>query len=135
MNTNKILISGLIGGIFSFFLGWLLWGILFKDMMNSDIAGMMRPESEMVMWAMALACLSYALLLSFIFVQWANISTWLSGAKAGAIIGLLIYLNIDLGMYSTTNIFSMTSVATDIVLGTFYSACIGAVIGFWLGRK
>ncbi len=135
MNTNRILLAGLVGGVFAFLFGWLLWGIIFKDMMPAGMASVTRAEADMVMWAMVASNLIWGVLMAYIFVQWANISTWLSGAKAGAILGLLISAAYDMGFFSMTTLFTLQDVAFDIALNTFFVAVMGAVIGWWLGWK
>ena len=94
MNTNKILLGAVAGGITYFLLGWLVYGTLLKDFTQSYPE--LKPETvtdimrnPMVMWAMALGCLVYGLFLAIVMGRWASISTFAAGAKAGAIIGLL----------------------------------------------
>lgn len=135
MKSNKILIGGLIGGITSFFLGWLIYGIIFMDAMKSPISGLMKPESEMVWWALIASCLFQGLLVSYIFGRWANITTAAGGATAGATIGIIMSLYFDLGIYASTNMFTMNSMMTDIALSTLMMAAIGAVVGWWHGRS
>lgn len=135
MKSNKILIGGLLGGLTSFLLGWIVYGIIFKDSMTSPVAGLMKPESEMIWWALILSCLFQGLLLSYIFGRWANITTALGGASAGAIIGGLLALYIDLGLYSMSNMFTTQTMVLDIVLSTIMMAAIGAVVGWWHGRS
>lgn len=135
MNTNKILVAGLIGGVFSFFFGWLLWGIIFKDMMPAGMATVARAESDMIMWAMIASSLLWGIFMAYVFVQWANISTWQGGAKAGAIMGLLISAAYDTSFYSMTTLFTLQDIVLDVALNTFFVGAMGAVIGWWLGRK
>src|SRR5690606_17848042 len=106
MNLQKVLISGVIIGLVSFFLGWLIWGILLTDF--AKIEGMMavsRPETEMIMWAMAVSNLAWGILLAYIF-DLGKISTMQSGLVTGAIIGLLYALSLDFGFYSMTTLFT-----------------------------
>jgi hypothetical protein len=135
MNTNKILVAGLIGGVFSFFFGWLIFGFLLKDMMPSGMASVLRPEADMIMWAMIVSNLVWGLLMAFIFVQWASIATWMSGAKAGAILGLLIATAYDMNFYAMSTMFTLQDVVMDIIINTLFVAVMGAVVGWWLGRK
>ncbi|MFZ1748648.1 MAG: hypothetical protein WAU01_00575 [Saprospiraceae bacterium] len=135
MNTNKILVAALVGGVFSFLFGWLVFGILFPDIMHIDLPGFTKPEAEFSMVSMAISNLIWGLLLAFIFVHWANISTWIGGAKAGAILGLLISAAYDTGFFAMTNMFTMNSMLIDIAVNTVFVAIIGAVMGWWLGRK
>lgn len=135
MNTNRILLAGLVGGVFAFFFGWLLWGILFNDLMPTGIKAVERAESDMIMWALAVANLLWGILIAYIFVQWANISTWQSGAIAGAVIGFFTTASFDLGYFAMTNLFTLQELAIDVALNTLWVATIGAVVGWWLGWK
>ncbi|MBK8517474.1 MAG: hypothetical protein IPL55_14660 [Saprospiraceae bacterium] len=135
MNTNKILVAGLIGGVFSFFFGWLIYGILLADMMPENVPDLNRAEADMIWWAVIVSNLLYGILFAYVFVQWASISTWMGGAKAGAILGFLITASYDTGLFAFTKMHTMQSMIMDIVVGTIFAAIVGAVIGWWLGRK
>ncbi len=135
MKSNKILIGGLLGGLTSFLLGWLIYGVIFRDAMASPVAGLMKPETEMVWWALIVSCLFQGLLVSYIFGRWANITTAIGGASAGATIGVLMAIYYDLGFFATSNMFTVNSLITDIALSTVMMAAIGAVVGWWHGRS
>lgn len=136
MNANKILVAGVVGGIFAFLLGYVVWGILLKDALPDNVPGLMRPESEMIYWALIVSNIIFGIFLSYIFVEWANISTWMTGARAGAILGFLITASYDLSFYSMSNMFGgMGELLMDIVANTVWSAIIGAFIGWWLGWR
>ncbi len=135
MNTNRILLAGLIGGVFGFFFGWLLFGILLNGQMPLGMTSVLRAESDMVMWAMVLSNLIWGLFLAYVFVQWANISTWMSGASAGALMGFLISAAYDTSFFSMTTMYTLSDVAMDVALNTLYVAVVGAVVGWWLGWK
>lgn len=76
----------------------------------------------------------YALLLAYIFDQWANIKTLATGAKAGALIGLLIGISYDFLNYGMTNLMNMTGAVADILMSAVMGAVTGAVVAWWLGR-
>lgn len=136
MNLQKILVSGLIVGVIGFFLGWLIWGILLADFFAAPgMSGVMRGESEMIMWSMVISNLLWGILLAYIFIEWANISTVQTGFMAGAILGCLISGAFDFGMYSMTTLFTLTDVIKDIIANTLYVGVLGAILGWWLGRK
>lgn len=136
MNANKILVAGVVGGIFAFLLGYVVWGILLKDALPDNVPGLMRPESEMIYWALIVSNIIFGIFLSYIYVEWANISTWMTGARAGAILGFLITASYDLSFYSMSNMFGgMGELLMDIVANTVWSAIIGAFIGWWLGWR
>ena len=138
MNTNKILISGLVGAVVAFFLGFLFYGVLLNSffLANSGSAtGVMRGDTEMLWIPMILGHLSWGLLLAFIYVHWANISTFITGAKGGAILGLLIGATFDLINLGSTNIMNATGAIADIVVMVVITAITGGVIGWFLGRN
>ncbi|MBK7094906.1 MAG: hypothetical protein IPH57_07625 [Saprospiraceae bacterium] len=135
MNLKKITIVGLIGGVFAFFFGWLFFGIIFKDVMAFQMEGVWRGETEMVWWAMILSNLLWGWFFAFIFIHWANITTWFSGLKGGAILGFLMMAAFDSSMFSMTNLLTFNSMVIDILLNTVYTALIGAFIGWVAGKN
>lgn len=140
MNTTKMLISGIAGGIVAFFAGWLIYGMLLMDFMaeNSGTAtGVMRPEAEMVWWALILGNICTGILYSYIFNRWANISTLSAGLSAGAVIGLIMGASFDLTMYGTSNILAMKAIWVDIAASAVLGAIVGAVVGWvnGMGKK
>ncbi len=132
MNTNKILLGGLAGGVAYFFLGWLVYGILLGSVFESPAAVAKDP---MEMWAMALSCLLFGLLLALIFGRWANISTFMTGAQAGALIGALVAAWVDFSMFSMYNFVSLQQVLIDIVVAAVVAAITGGIVGLALGYK
>ena len=140
MNTTKMLISGIAGGIAAFFAGWLIYGILLMDFMtqNSGTAtGVMRADTEMVWWALIAGNLLSGMLYSYIFNRWANISTLSAGLSAGAVIGLIMGAAVDLTMYGTSNIMALNGVLADIAASAVLGAITGAVVGWvnGMGKK
>lgn len=140
MNTTKMLISGIAGGIVAFFAGWLIYGMLLMDFMaqNSGTAtGVMRADAEMVWWALIAGNLLTGILYSYIFNRWANISTLSAGLSAGAIIGLIMGAALDLTMYGTSNIMALNGVWVDIAASAVIGAVTGAVVGWvnGMGKK
>ncbi|MBK9328159.1 MAG: hypothetical protein IPM95_02360 [Sphingobacteriales bacterium] len=78
---------------------------------------------------------AYTLLMAIIFSNWAAITTLKNGALAGSAISLLIALSVDLGMWSTMNLYGRQVVITDVLVNTVMGAVIGAVIAWVLGYK
>lgn len=128
MKTKNFLVAGIVGGIVDFLLGWLFYGIIFKDTFPQP------EEGSETMIFIFLGCLTFGLFVSYIYTQWAQISTAATGAKAGAIIGLFV------GLYSNFFNMAMNSeavlnlAALDVVISVVMSAIIGAVIGLVNGK-
>lgn len=135
MNTNKFLVGGIIGGVASFLLGWLVWGMLlmnfFKEHSN-QASGIFYDDKHMVWWAMIVANLFFGLLISYILNKGGGASAG-AGASTGAVVGLLFGVGVDCYLYGQMNIFDTTWMAVDIVASVVVTAIVGGVIGWYLG--
>lgn len=133
MNTKAIL-AGLAGGVFAFFAGWLIYGILLMDFMMGHTTmyeGLMKDPPDFVF--IIISNLAYGFLLAVIFDKWANARTLASGFTTGLIVAFLITLSLDASMYAFYNLFDITALLTDIVTGTIFGGLTGAVVGIVLG--
>ena len=138
MTIKNRLLATLVGFVVLFLLGWLVYGMLLMDFYANNAGsatGVMRTEDEFIWWALILGNLFQAYLLVYIFGNWANITTFSDGLKAGAIIGLIMGLAFNLSMYGTSNLMNMTSALVDPLVSAFNMAITGGVVGFMLGRK
>ena len=134
MAIKKILLAGIAGAVVYFLLGWLFYGILLMNFMTENAGSATGVAKEpMLMWALALGDLFWGFLLAVIFGSWTNIRTWLAGAKAGAIIGLLMGAGIDLMMYGTSNLYNCTALVADVIVVIIMTAIAGAVVAVILG--
>ncbi|MFN3840810.1 MAG: hypothetical protein ACK4RF_08885 [Cyclobacteriaceae bacterium] len=138
MDAKKRILATLAGFVVFFLLGWLLYGMLLMDFFNGNqgtATGVMRADTEMIWWALAVGNLMQAYLLVYIFGNWANITTFGGGFKAGLIIGLIIGYGVDLTMYGTTNIMNLTGALVDPLVVGLMMGVSGGVIGVVLGKK
>ena len=131
---TKVLLAALGGGI----VNWLLGALLYLLLLGSYFAenhgeGVMKDPVEM--WAIILGCLFYGLLIAVIFDRWAQIKTAGTGAKAGAIIGLIASLAFNFWKLGDSYFFtSITPALIDCVVHTIMAAGTGAAAGWILGR-
>ena len=140
MNTQKFLVSGIVGGIVSFFGGYLIYGLLLTDFFNSNAGsatGVMRAMDAMIWWALILGNIFNGLMLSYIFNKWANITSLGSGLSGGLVIGLLMTAGFDLIMYATSNVSTLNATLVDIVCGAVMGGLTGAAVGMMngMGKK
>jgi hypothetical protein len=137
MNTNKFLIGGIIGGIAYFLLGWLVWGTLLMDFMNSHTSAagkaVMRPEADMIWWALIVANLLWGFVLSFVCAK-ANVSSAGGGASTGAVLSLLVSAGMNCFNYAMMPITDTTAMAVDVAASTVVGGIVGAIIGWYMGR-
>ncbi len=137
MQTNKILMGGIAGAIAFFFLGWLLYGTLFSNFMDSNTGsatGVHRPETEMVMWAMMLSNLALGFLFAIIISWRASSPSIMQGMRIGAIVGFLMACSLDFVMYGTSNIMNLTGTIGDILIFTVMCALGASVVAWIMGR-
>lgn len=125
MNTKNFLVSGIVGGILNFLLGWVFYGMLFKDI---------YPEGEsMNLLFTFLGCLTNGLFIAYIFTKWAGITNPLIGSKAGAVIGFFTSLSMNFFMYSNRTV-NYQNMALDVIITIVITAIMGAAIALINGK-
>jgi len=125
MNVKIFLVSGVIAGIINFLLGWVFYGILFKDI---------YPEGEnMNLIFTFLGCITYGLFIAYVFTKWAGITRPITGIQAGAVIGFFTSLSMNLYMYSNKPV-NYQNMALDVVITIAISAVMGAAIAYLNGK-
>jgi len=136
MNT-KVLLAGLAGGIVAFLLGWVIFGMLLMGYYEANMIhydGLIKGEGEMHLGLMFLSNLMLSMMLAYVFSRM-GVNDLKGGLIAGAIIGFLVYLSVDLGFMAMMNMFANhTMVVVDVLANTVWAALIGAVVGLMLGR-
>jgi len=136
MDTKKLLMGTVVGGIAYFFLGYLIYGMALTDFMaahTGSATGVQRAMEEMVWWALLLGNFAGGALLSYVFLKWANVSSFGGGLSAGATLGFFVATTFDFTMFATSNIIDLTGVVTDIVAYSVMSGISGGIIGTVLG--
>lgn len=129
MNVKNFFIGGIVGGIADFLMGWLVWGILLKDIMP-------KPEgagAENMMFIF-LGCMSFGFMLSYIFSQGDGISQCVPGIKLAVGVAIFMSLanNFFYNMYNTSIDIKMTAI--DIVASIVVAGVVGAVIAVTNGK-
>ena len=133
MDLKSISLGTLAGFITTFFLGYLIFGVLggVEQVHGDDPAGL---RAAPLMGAITLVEIATALLITLIYHQWAGIKTFATGAKNGLWIGLL------LGLISQADFFAMTTTTSEsgvlfyAVAHAIRTAITGGVIGWVLGK-
>lgn len=128
MNVKNFLVSGIVGGLADFLMGWLLYGILLKDTFpKPDGAG---AENLTFIF---LGCMSFGFAIAYIFSHGEGISKCVPGVKMAAGISLFLGLsnNFFYGMYkeSLDVKLMVIDVITTIVIGSVVGAVVAVVNG------
>ena len=131
----KTLVNGLLAGVLTFLLGWLIFGLLFMDYYSQHMmqyAGLMKNPPEFVY--IFIGTLAYGILLSYVFTM-GNVASASKGAMAGLVIGILAQINFDTIIFAEFNLMGRGLMALDICLNAIVSSVVGAFLGWWMGRK
>lgn len=126
MNVKNFIVGGIVGGIAEFLLGFLFYGFLFKK--NFATGG----QENMAL--IFLGCMTFGFFVSYIFNQWAGISTAVSGLKAGAIIGFFIGLHGNFFTNAMNAAPDYKLMGLDMIIMIVMSAIVGAIVGLLIGK-
>ncbi|MFM9826923.1 hypothetical protein [Flavobacterium sp.] len=130
MNAKKFLVSGIVGGIVNFLLAWLFYGIVFESQFPII-------EGEVMNMQMITAgSLITGLFIAYIFTKWAHINIWMTGIKAGAILGLFLglYWNLFINVKKATEDINWQVFGLDTVLTIVMTALTGATIAIMCNK-
>jgi Protein of unknown function (DUF1761) len=133
----KILLATLVGTVFYFLFGWLIFeGLLGKYMSEHtlQLTGFKKTEEEASMLMLLVSCAAYALLIALVLGQWAQVNTFQEGMKIGAIIGILVAIMTNSYWYSSSHFFnSLSPLLVDVAAAGVTVGCMGGVIAWFLG--
>ena len=128
MSVKNVSISGIVGAVVNFLLGWLFYGLLFKNNFEQP------TESSENLIFIFLGCLVFALFIAYIYAHWAQIKTASTGAKAGAIIGFFTGLYFNFFNMAMNSDATFQTMLLDVVLTIVMTGITGAFIGLILGK-
>lgn len=125
MNLKNFTVASIVGFIVYYILGAIFYGFLFPNI---------HPSGEYTnMFLIALGCLFYSILIAFIWCQWAGFKDWMSGLKAGSMVGLIGSASSTCFMFSSMEM-NVNNFIAEILIMTISTAVIGAVIAFVNGK-
>ena len=125
MNTKNFITGGIIGGIVNFFLGWIFYGMLFKDLYP-------QTGNENLLFVF-LGCLTFGFLVSQITINWAKAKDFSSGTKIGIIVGLFYGLSMNFFMYSSMKV-NYENMAIDVIINIVSTGILGGIIASINGK-
>ena len=91
MNAQKYVIASIAAGTWIFFYGFLVNGLLLKDfwIANSNPA-LMRPEDQMIMWAIVASSYLQGFVLAYIFTKGQEHKGIVEGLRFGLPIAVFV---------------------------------------------
>ncbi len=135
MDTKRLIIGTIAGGIALYILGYVIWEVIFADFFAANAGsatGAFRDNP--VIWALALGTLSYAALLTVAIGTRGGSATIAEGFKTGAIVGFLMWFGVDFIHYGIANISNLTATIVDPLLELVHAGISGAVIAAVLSK-
>lgn len=130
---SKIIISAVIGGIASFLCGFICYNVLLSNYFKENVKYGAIVKAPYELWAIFTANILMGFFFVIIFEKWASISTFKSGFKAGAWMGLLIGATFNLLNYSVINAENLQSHGVKTLIWGVVSAVGCGVAGWVLG--
>lgn len=132
----KILKGTVFGGIVYFFLGWIMYGILLADFTTNNFnQSTVRPNGEMIWWAIVVSSLIFGFLLTMA-MKWSGPNGIVSGLKTGFLFGLLLGLSIDLSNYSMSTAFNnLPALVVDVATWSVIWAAMGLIVALIQGKE
>ena len=135
MDAKRLVVGTLVGGVVLYAVGYVIFTRAFADFYaaNAGSATGVDRGGELF-WAVALANLAYAALVTFAIGNRVGSLSIGEGAKIGAIVGFLLWFTADFVFYGTTNIANLTRTVVDPLLEIVHGGIGGAVIAAVLRR-
>ncbi len=133
IDRKKFALATFAGGIVFFVSGFVFYGLLLQDFMVAAYAdGALKETPE---WGiLILADLIFGAFLTMVLRRWPDAGTVAEGAKAGAVLTLLLGLGFSLVTYATTNTIGAAVIPVEVVVSAIRGALAGGAIGAVLGR-
>lgn len=133
---TRLLAATVAGGVAYFLFGFVIYALILDPMVMkpnmNEFAGLLKPEPDFVL--LIFANLVAALMLAYIFEALANIRTFVNGMKAGAVIGFLFALSLQLMFMAFWNLSkNYMPLVGDVVGSTILTGIGGGVIAQVLG--
>ena len=135
MTTQRFAIGTLVGGLVLFFLGYLIFGVVFDDFFAAN-AGTATgvPKMPIDFVSLAIGQLASAAALTLI-LGWANVSSVGQAARVSALVGLLFFFGVDLTMFATSNTQNLKAAVVDPIFAAVLFGVAGAAIGAVTRKK
>ena len=135
MDTKRILIGTLVGGVAMYALGYLIFELAFGGFYATNVgsaSGVFRDSD--LQWAVALGSLSLAALVTLAIESRPGPLTIGKGFSTAAVVGFLLWLGVDFIRYGGTNVPNLRRTLVDPLLEIVRNGAVGAIIAAVLAR-
>ena len=119
--TKKNLLSGIVGTIVYYLLGWLVYGFILHE----------KSTGEESMLFIFLGCLFYAFLIAYVFCKLAQLTSFKTGFTAGLVMGILYAM---VWYFFMNWEFKPMAIIEEIIIGGLMTAVLGGAIAYVNGK-
>ena len=119
--TKKILLSGIVGTIVYYLLGWLVYGFILPE----------KSTGEESMLFIFLGCLFYAFLIAYVFCKLAQLTSFKTGFTAGLVMGILYAM---VWYFFVNWEFKPMAIIEEIIIGGLMTAVLGGAVAYVNGK-
>lgn len=133
---NRILIGTVVGAVISFLVGWLVFGVVLMNFIESNMVsypGLMKMPPDMIQ--LFLSNIFWNLTMAFIFVKWAKVYNFKKGMIVSMMVCIPISISIDLQYMAFMNLYKDFTIVIVDALGTaVMAAIVGGCMGWIYGK-
>ena len=135
MDTRRILIGTLVGGVAMYVLGYLIFDMAFGAFYAANVGSATGVARDVYLqWAVALGSLSLAALVTLAIETRSGPLTIGKGFGTAAVVGFLLWLGVDCTRYGMTNVPNLTRTLVDPLLEIVRTGAVGAIVAAVLVR-
>jgi hypothetical protein len=131
MNVRRLVIGTLVGALTLAAAGYVVYGLAFPrfytDFLKAGAAAGVARQPFLI-WPVALAMLSYALLMTLVIVRTADNPTVPAGMKIGALVSFLLWFTADFMLYGISTVGNFAGTVIDPFLELVPGAIGGGTI-------
>jgi len=138
--NKKFLVAAVVTTVVLFLLNGIMYAAILKNFFLSHPAvspeftrQLYRTDDQLIWWAVVACSLAIGLMVTKV-ISWSGARTFATGLKSGFIFGFLFLCSVDLGLYASTNNFTLAGALADMACSTVVLTISGAVAAWVLGR-
>jgi len=133
MESKRLVVGTLAGGVTMFVLGYLIWSVAFAGFFAANAGSATGVDRDApIWWAAIVGTFSLAALVT-LAIGWSGESSIAGGFKIGATVGFLVWFGVDFIFYGYFNLSNLTATIADPALEIVRTGIGGAVVGAVLG--
>ena len=137
MGVKRLVAATVVGALTLSAAGYAVFGLAFPQFYTNFMKAGSASDvgrQPFLIWPIALAMLSYALLMTLAIARTADTLTVPAGMKIGAVVSFLLWFTADFMLYGISNVGNLAGTIIDPFLEVVPGAVAGGVVAIVLWR-